>query len=136
MSSPRSADPTTLIIPINYGTISIYLGKRGDRHQHRWIAFVRSPDHLDLSFLIDNVTFILHETFENSVRGELTSLRQLPLHHGGDGLGPVRDDHKDQPEGAERPRGDSVDADDVDTGGWRDGGDGAVVAQPCRWHPH
>jgi len=66
MQTPASA--RTLVIPIYYGTTSICLGKKGDTYNYKWIAFVRSPDNIDLSFIVESVKFILHETFEETVR--------------------------------------------------------------------
>jgi hypothetical protein len=67
------ANSRTLVIPIYYGTISICLGKKGDTYHYKWIAFVKSPDNIDLSFILENVKFILHETFDDTVRGKIKS---------------------------------------------------------------
>lgn len=61
-------------IPIVFGTISQSTGKRGDLFYYKWLAYVKSPYNYDLSYIIDNVKFILHETYDNSVRSKLKSL--------------------------------------------------------------
>ena len=61
-------------IPLVFGTISQSTGKRGDLFYYKWLAFVKSPYNHDLSCIIDNVKFILHETYENSVRSKFKSV--------------------------------------------------------------
>ena len=55
-------------IPIYYGTVSQCKGKHGDTYYYKWIAFVKSANNYNLDFVIENVKFILHETFTNTIR--------------------------------------------------------------------
>jgi len=61
--------PTQVSVPIVYGTISFWLGKKADdQNSHRWVAFVRGPNNEDLSYIIDKVVFNLHPSFKNPTR--------------------------------------------------------------------
>ena len=64
---------TTTCLPISYGSIAFYLGKKADEyHTHRWTLYVRSPDQsFDLSKAISKVVFQLHPSFPQPTR-ELT----------------------------------------------------------------
>lgn len=63
---------TTACLPIVYGSIAFYLGKKADEFQtHEWTLFVRGPHHEDLSPAIAKVIFQLHPSFAQPVR-ELT----------------------------------------------------------------
>lgn len=66
-------DNTTTCLPIAYGSIAFYLGKKADEyHTHRWTLYVRSPDpNFDLSRAISKVVFQLHPSFPQPTR-ELT----------------------------------------------------------------
>ena len=56
-------------IPIVYGTISFYLGKKAnDQNSHKWVCYVRGVNNEDLSFVIDKVIFTLHPSFPNPIR--------------------------------------------------------------------
>ena len=57
----------TLKIPIMYGTISTSRRKTGEGYDFNWIAFMKHPDNINLNFIIDNVRFVLHETFKKPV---------------------------------------------------------------------
>ena len=60
-------------VPITYGTVSNWLGKRGapGEAMHRWTCYVRSPDGADLGSVISRVIFTLHPTFSVPRRGAL-----------------------------------------------------------------
>jgi len=61
--------PNQVSVPIVYGTISFWLGKKADdQNSHRWVAFVRGPNNEDLSYIIDKVVFNLHPSFKNPTR--------------------------------------------------------------------
>lgn len=63
---------TTACLPIVYGSIAFYLGKKADEFStHEWTLFVRGPHHEDLSPAISKVIFQLHPSFAQPVR-ELT----------------------------------------------------------------
>ncbi|KAL7544612.1 hypothetical protein ACHAWF_007989 [Thalassiosira exigua] len=66
-------DNTTACLPIAYGSIAFYLGKKADEYRtHRWTLYVRSPDPtFDLSRAISKVVFQLHPSFPRPTR-ELT----------------------------------------------------------------
>ena len=56
-------------IPIVYGNISFWLGKRADTSaSHKWICYIRGLNNEDLSNIIKKVTFILHPSFANNIR--------------------------------------------------------------------
>eukprot|EP00586_Coscinodiscus_wailesii_P019021 CAMPEP_0172518062 /NCGR_PEP_ID=MMETSP1066-20121228/290199_1 /TAXON_ID=671091 /ORGANISM="Coscinodiscus wailesii, Strain CCMP2513" /LENGTH=308 /DNA_ID=CAMNT_0013300355 /DNA_START=16 /DNA_END=942 /DNA_ORIENTATION=- len=64
---------TTICLPIVYGSIAFFLGKKADEyHTHRWTLYLRGPNHEDLSAGISKVIFHLHPSFAQPVR-ELTS---------------------------------------------------------------
>ena len=64
---------TTVCLPIVYGSVAFYLGKKADEyHTHRWTLFLRGPNNEDLSVCIAKVVFQLHPSFAQPVR-ELTS---------------------------------------------------------------
>eukprot|EP00581_Thalassiosira_minuscula_P010177 CAMPEP_0183711198 /NCGR_PEP_ID=MMETSP0737-20130205/6761_1 /TAXON_ID=385413 /ORGANISM="Thalassiosira miniscula, Strain CCMP1093" /LENGTH=292 /DNA_ID=CAMNT_0025939649 /DNA_START=51 /DNA_END=925 /DNA_ORIENTATION=- len=96
MSSHR-LENTTTCLPIAYGSVAFYLGKKSDEyHTHRWTLYVRSPNNttattddnnnnsdssssstntnkqqFDLSAAISKVVFQLHPSFARPTR-ELT----------------------------------------------------------------
>jgi hypothetical protein len=59
-------------VPIAYGTISFWLGKKpgSTENQHRWTVYVRSPDGQHLGYAIEKVVFQLHPTFAVPKRGK------------------------------------------------------------------
>jgi hypothetical protein len=60
-----------LVVPIAYGTISFWLGKRATEHQsHQWTVYVRAANNEDLSGVVKKVVFNLHPSFNNPTRGE------------------------------------------------------------------
>ncbi|KAL7531773.1 hypothetical protein ACHAXR_004229 [Thalassiosira sp. AJA248-18] len=75
MATDGRIQNTTTCLPIAYGSIAFYLGKKADEyHTHRWTLYVRSPDNdnnFDLSKAISKVVFQLHPSFPQPTR-ELT----------------------------------------------------------------
>ncbi|KAG7354386.1 YEATS family protein [Nitzschia inconspicua] len=64
---------TTACLPIVYGSIAYFLGKKADENQtHEWTLFLRGPNHEDLSPAIAKVIFQLHPSFAQPTR-ELTT---------------------------------------------------------------
>lgn len=64
---------TTACLPIVYGSIAFYLGKKADEFQtHQWTLYVRGPNQEDLSVVISKVVFQLHASFAQPMR-ELTT---------------------------------------------------------------
>lgn len=64
---------TTACLPIVYGSVAFYLGKKADEYQtHEWTLYVRGPNSEDLSSVISKVVFQLHPSFQQPVR-ELTT---------------------------------------------------------------
>jgi YEATS domain-containing protein 4 len=63
---------TTACLPLVYGSIAFYLGKKADEFQtHEWTLFLRGPNNEDLSAVISKVAFQLHASFAQPIR-ELT----------------------------------------------------------------
>jgi YEATS domain-containing protein 4 len=64
---------TTACLPIVYGSVAVYLGKKADEFStHKWSLYLRGPNDEDLSFSIAKVIFQLHPSFAQPVR-ELVS---------------------------------------------------------------
>lgn len=58
-----------LTVPIAYGTISFWLGKKADEnHSHKWTVYVRGATNEDLGAIIKRVVFQLHPSFNNPTR--------------------------------------------------------------------
>lgn len=58
-----------LVTPIIYGSVAISLGKKSsDTATHKWCLYVRGNNNEDLSYLIKEVTFTLHNSFKNHIR--------------------------------------------------------------------
>ncbi|KAG0590763.1 hypothetical protein KC19_1G124600 [Ceratodon purpureus] len=55
-------------IPIVYGSISFWLGKKAAESTHKWTTYVRSATNEDLSVLVKKVVFQLHPSFEKPTR--------------------------------------------------------------------
>lgn len=69
---PPRLSKTTACLPIVYGSVAYYLGKKADEFQtHQWTLFVRGPNNEDLSGVISKVVFQLHASFAQPMR-ELT----------------------------------------------------------------
>ncbi|XP_059074452.1 transcription initiation factor TFIID subunit 14b isoform X2 [Cryptomeria japonica] len=63
------ANDVEMAIPIVYGTISFWLGKRADEHRtHKWTVYIRGATNEDLSIAIKRVVFELHPSFNNPIR--------------------------------------------------------------------
>ena len=60
---------TTAFLPITYGSVAFYLGKKADEYQtHEWTLFLRGPNNEDLSGVISKVVFQLHASFAQPMR--------------------------------------------------------------------
>jgi YEATS domain-containing protein 4 len=60
---------TTACLPIVYGSLAYYLGKKAQESQtHEWTLFLRGPNHEDLSPAISKVVFQLHPSFAEPTR--------------------------------------------------------------------
>lgn len=60
---------TTAFLPIAYGSVAFYLGKKADEYQtHEWTLFLRGPNNEDLSGVISKVVFQLHASFAQPMR--------------------------------------------------------------------
>ncbi|KAF5738129.1 transcription initiation factor TFIID subunit 14b [Tripterygium wilfordii] len=56
-------------VPIVYGTIAFYLGRKASESQsHKWTVYVRGATNEDLSVVIKRVVFQLHPSFNNFTR--------------------------------------------------------------------
>ncbi|KRW98492.1 hypothetical protein PPERSA_03323 [Pseudocohnilembus persalinus] len=56
--------PDSITVPIFYGTISFYLGKKQtEDFTHKWMFFMRGLHNQDLSNVIDKLQIYLHESF-------------------------------------------------------------------------
>ena len=64
---------TTACLPIVYGSVAFYLGKKADEFStHKWSLYLRGPNDEDISLSIAKVIFQLHPSFSQPVR-ELVS---------------------------------------------------------------
>eukprot|EP00934_Nitzschia_sp_Nitz4_P005114 Nitzschia sp. Nitz4//scaffold21_size171442//78450//79621//NITZ4_002164-RA/size171442-augustus-gene-0.183-mRNA-1//1//CDS//3329542420//5104//frame0 len=60
---------TTAFLPIVYGSVAFYLGKKADEFQtHEWTLYLRGPNNEDLSSAISKVVFQLHASFAQPIR--------------------------------------------------------------------
>jgi YEATS domain-containing protein 4 len=66
-------EKTTACLPIVYGSVAFYLGKKAGEYQtHQWTLYLRGPNgDEDLSPVIAKVVFQLHASFAQPTR-ELT----------------------------------------------------------------
>ncbi|KAF8405351.1 hypothetical protein HHK36_010255 [Tetracentron sinense] len=56
-------------VPIVYGTISFWLGKKASEyHSHKWTVYVRGATNEDLSVVVKRAVFQLHPSFNNPTR--------------------------------------------------------------------
>lgn len=56
-------------VPIVYGTMSFWLGKKATETQsHKWTVYVRGATNEDLGVVVKRVVFQLHPSFNNPVR--------------------------------------------------------------------
>jgi YEATS domain-containing protein 4 len=72
-AAPQRLEKTTACLPIVYGSVAFYLGKKADDFQtHQWTLYLRGPNNEDLSLVISKVIFQLHASFAQPTR-ELTA---------------------------------------------------------------
>ncbi|KAL5557574.1 hypothetical protein UlMin_039810 [Ulmus minor] len=65
----RRLKDAEICIPIVYGTIAFYLGRKASESQsHRWTVYVRGATNEDLGGVVKRVVFKLHPSFHNPVR--------------------------------------------------------------------
>ena len=58
-----------IIKPFIYGSIAMYLGKKGQQnYSYKWCVYVRGVHNENISNFIKEVQFTLHDSFENKVR--------------------------------------------------------------------
>ena len=54
----------TKYVPIVFGSISLYLGKKSNsQHTHNWSCYVRGINDEDISYFVKKVEFLLHPSF-------------------------------------------------------------------------
>jgi YEATS domain-containing protein 4 len=63
-------EKTTACLPIVYGSVAFYLGKKAGEYQtHQWTLYLRGPNgDEDLSPVISKVVFQLHASFAQPTR--------------------------------------------------------------------
>jgi YEATS domain-containing protein 4 len=72
-ASPPRLSKTTACLPIVFGSVAFYLGKKADDFQtHQWTLYIRGPNNEDLSAVVSKVVFQLHASFSQPLR-ELTT---------------------------------------------------------------
>ncbi|XP_057867844.1 transcription initiation factor TFIID subunit 14b isoform X1 [Cryptomeria japonica] len=65
----RRVKDVEIAIPIVYGTVSFWLGKKADEyHSHKWTVYIRGATNEDLGVAIKRVVFQLHPSFNNPTR--------------------------------------------------------------------
>ncbi|KAF3440282.1 hypothetical protein FNV43_RR18566 [Rhamnella rubrinervis] len=65
----RRLKDTEICVPIVYGTIAFYLGRKASESQsHKWTVYVRGATNEDLGAVIKRVVFQLHPSFNNPTR--------------------------------------------------------------------
>eukprot|EP00250_Pteridium_aquilinum_P020035 c24678_g1_i1 orf=349-1068(-) len=65
----RRVKDVEISVPIAYGTIAYWLGKKADEYRsHRWTVYIRSISNEDLGSVIKRVIFTLHPSFNNPTR--------------------------------------------------------------------
>lgn len=68
-SSSTRLSKTTACLPIVYGSVAHYLGKKADEFQtHEWTLYLRGPNQDDLSLVVSKVVFQLHASFAQPIR--------------------------------------------------------------------
>ena len=70
MSTHSPKAEADLVLPIVYGTSALKLKKSINQNTHKWTVFVRSVSPTGLEHAVQAVTFKLHESFPNPVRGK------------------------------------------------------------------
>jgi YEATS domain-containing protein 4 len=57
------------VLPISYGSVAYWLGKKADEyHSHEWTVYLRGQCGIDLTHVIESVTFHLHPSFNEPKR--------------------------------------------------------------------
>jgi transcription initiation factor IIF auxiliary subunit len=76
MATPDDAAARAFYVPIVYGSVSQWLGKKSGSGEstHKWSVFLRHPEGSDLSYAIQKVVFQLHNTFAEPTRGLLLQI--------------------------------------------------------------
>ncbi|XP_072969208.1 transcription initiation factor TFIID subunit 14b isoform X2 [Typha angustifolia] len=65
----RRLKDVEISIPIVYGTISFWLGKKASEYNsHKWTVYVRGATNEDLSVIVKRAVFQLHPSFNNPTR--------------------------------------------------------------------
>ncbi|TKY70350.1 Transcription initiation factor TFIID subunit 14b [Spatholobus suberectus] len=65
----RRLKDVEICVPIVYGTIAFYLGRKASESQsHKWTVYVRGATNEDLGVVIKRVVFQLHPSFNNPTR--------------------------------------------------------------------
>ncbi|KAL6526025.1 Transcription initiation factor TFIID subunit 14b [Orobanche hederae] len=68
-SSAKKLKDSEICIPIVYGNIAFWLGKKASEYQsHKWTVYVRSATNEDLGVAIKRAVFQLHSSFNNPTR--------------------------------------------------------------------
>lgn len=66
---PKRLTKTTTCLPIVYGSVAFFLGKKADEfNTHQWTLYIRGPNNEDLSGVISKVVFQLHASFSQPIR--------------------------------------------------------------------
>ncbi|CAB4287786.1 unnamed protein product [Prunus armeniaca] len=65
----RRLKDVEICVPIVYGTIAFYLGRKASESQsHKWTVYVRGATNEDLGVVVKRVIFQLHPSFNNPMR--------------------------------------------------------------------
>ncbi|QCE09593.1 YEATS domain-containing protein [Vigna unguiculata] len=68
-SERRRIKDVEICVPIVYGTIAFYFGRKASESQsHKWTMYVRGASNEDLGVVIKRVVFQLHPSFNNPTR--------------------------------------------------------------------
>ncbi|PON39176.1 YEATS [Parasponia andersonii] len=68
-SANRRLKDAEVCVPIVYGTIAFYLGRKASESQsHKWTVYVRGATNEDLGAVVKRVVFQLHPSFNNPTR--------------------------------------------------------------------
>ncbi|XP_057966072.1 transcription initiation factor TFIID subunit 14b-like [Malania oleifera] len=68
-SLSKKVKDVEICVPIVYGNIAFWLGKRASEYQsHKWTVYVRGATNEDLGVVIKRAVFQLHSSFNNPMR--------------------------------------------------------------------
>ncbi|KAM1156205.1 hypothetical protein ACFX13_027585 [Malus domestica] len=68
-STSRRLKDVDICVPIVYGTVAFYLGRKASESQsHKWTVYVRGATNEDLGVVVKRVIFQLHPSFNNPMR--------------------------------------------------------------------